>query len=588
MRPDCPWSLREAMRQRNLPGGAHYQRDCFVASLLASTEAPVLPPPRFRPSLPRAGRSRMHGAELPRTHVHHHRRRLLRHRSRRGAPPRRRGRRAQAVLHRAVLDVSGGRATYSSERRNAMESEDLGFVPATDLAELIRTKKLSPVEYMQALLARIEAHDPKVNAFACLAPDRAMDAARAAEAKLMSGGRIGRLHGVPVTIKDLAITKDMPTQFGSLIMQGNQPNEDTPVVPRLKGEGAIILGKTTTSEFGWSGVSHSPLTGITHNPWKFGYNAGASSAGAGAAAAAGFGPLHQGSDGAGSIRMPAHFCGVFGLKPSFGRVPYYPVGTADMTAHMGPLTRTVADSALFLEVMAGPHPLDYTTLEAGPAAYHARLHEGIKGKRAAYSPNLGHARADPDVADLVREAVHRFSELGAAVEEVPTPWAAPGPDLIRFFWSAHLTRLKPQLETWEAQMDPGLVACIKASDAVSVAAYQAARERKMPYVANIHRWFEDWDFLLTPAVSVAAFPAGKLMPDHWPRHDWDWLSWAEFSYPFNMSWNPAASVPCGFTAEGLPVGLQIVGKRFDDLGVLQASAAFESIQPWAAKRPPLG
>lgn len=468
-----------------------------------------------------------------------------------------------------------------------MQSDDLGFMPATVLAELIRTKKLSPVEYMRSLLARIETLEPKVNAFAYLAADQAMDGARAAEARLMSGDRIGRLHGVPVTIKDLAITKDMPTQSGSLIMQGVQPTEDTPVVPRLKDEGAIILGKTTTSEFGWTGVSHSPLTGITHNPWKFGFNAGASSAGAGAASAAGFGPLHQGSDGAGSIRMPAHFCGVFGLKPSFGRVPYYPVGTGDLTSHMGPLTRTVADSALFLEVMAGPHPLDYTTLEAGPAAYHARLHEGIKGKRIAYSPDLGHARVDPDVAALVKAAAHRFTELGATVEEVATPWAAPGPELIRFFWSAHMTRLKPHLEKWEARMDPGLVACIKASDNVSVAEYQAARERKMPYIANIHRWFEDWDFLLTPSASVAAFPAEKLMPGHWPHHDWDWVSWAEFSYPFNMSWNPAASVPCGFTADGLPVGLQIVGKRFDDLGVLQASAAFEAIQPWADKRPVL-
>jgi aspartyl-tRNA(Asn)/glutamyl-tRNA(Gln) amidotransferase subunit A len=358
-------------------------------------------------------------------------------------------------------------------------------------------------------------------------------------------------------------------------------------VPRLRAEGAIILGKTNTSEFGWTGVSRSPLTGITHNPWKFGYNAGASSAGAGAASAAGFGPLHQGSDGAGSIRMPAHFCGVFGLKPSFGRVPYYPVGTGDLTSHMGPMTRNVADSALMLEVMAGPHPLDYTTLEAGPASYLARLHEGIKGKRIAYSPDLGHARVDPDVAALVRAAAHRFSELGAAVEEVATPWAAPGPELIRFFWSAHMTRLQPYLAKWEAQMDPGLVACIKASENVSVAEYQAARERKMPYIANIHRWFEDWDFLLTPSVSVAAFPAERLMPAHWPSHDWDWVSWAEFSYPFNMSWNPAASVPCGFTAEGLPVGLQIVGKRFDDLGVLQAAAAFEQAQPWADKRPAL-
>jgi aspartyl-tRNA(Asn)/glutamyl-tRNA(Gln) amidotransferase subunit A len=468
-----------------------------------------------------------------------------------------------------------------------MNSDDLGFLPATQLAELIRTKQLSPVEYTKSLLDRIAALEPKVNAFAYLAADQAMEAARAAEAKLMSGDRVGRLHGVPVTIKDLVITKDMPTQQGSLIYKGNQPSEDAPIVPRLKDEGAIVLGKTTTSEFGWTGVSHSPLTGITHNPWKHGYNAGASSAGAGAAAAAGYGPLHQGSDGAGSVRMPAHFCGVFGLKPSFGRVPNYPVNSADLTSHVGPLTRTVSDSALMLEVMAGPHPLDYSSLEAGPAAYQARLHEGIKGKRIAYSPDLGHARVDPDIAALVKAAAQRFTELGASVEEVPTPWAAPGPELIRFFWSAHLTRLKPQLEKWESQMDPGLVACIKASVNVSVAEYQAARERKMAYVASIHRWFQDWDFLLTPAVSVAAFPAEKLMPDHWPQHEWDWVSWAEFSYPFNMSWNPAASVPCGFTADGLPVGLQIAGKRFDDLGVLQASAAFEAIQPWAGKRPTL-
>ncbi len=468
-----------------------------------------------------------------------------------------------------------------------MNAEELGFLPAVQLAALIRTRQISPVEYLGTLLERIEALDPRINAFVHLGADQAMDAARAAEAKLTSGDRIGRLHGVPVTIKDLAITKDMPTQQGSLIYQGNQPSEDTPIVPRLKNEGAIILGKTTTSEFGWKGVSQSPLTGITHNPWKFGYNAGASSAGAGAATAAGFGPLHQGSDGAGSIRMPAHFCGVFGLKPSFGRVPSYPVSTGDMTSHNGPLTRTVADAALFLEVMAGPHPLDYTTLEAGPAAYHARLHEGIKGKRIAYSPDLGHARVDPDVAALVKAAAERFTDLGAIVEQVATSWAAPGPELIRFFWAAHLTRLKPRLQEWETRMDPGLVACIKAATSVPVADYQLARERKMAYIADIHRWFQGWDFLLTPSVSVAAFPAEKLMPDHWPRHDWDWVGWAEFSYPFNMAWNPAASVPCGFTAKGLPVGLQIVGRRFDDLGVLQASAAYESLQPWADKRPSL-
>jgi aspartyl-tRNA(Asn)/glutamyl-tRNA(Gln) amidotransferase subunit A len=468
-----------------------------------------------------------------------------------------------------------------------MDSETIGFMTAVELAELIRTRKISPVESMRALLDRIAALEPKVNAFAYLGADQAMDAAKRAESQLMSGARIGRLHGIPVTIKDLLFTKDMPTQRGSKIFAGDRPSEDTPIVPRLQDEGAIVIGKTTTSEFGWTGVSRSPLTGITSNPWKLGYNAGASSAGAGAASAAGYGPLHQGSDGAGSIRMPAHFCGVFGLKPSFGRVPYYPVGVGDLTSHIGPMTRSVADSALMLEVMAGPHDLDYTTLEAGPANYLGRLKEGVKGKRIAYSPDLGVARVDPEVADLVKAAAARFTELGAIVEQVPTPWAKVGPELIRFFWSAHLTRLARYLPKWQAEMDPGLVACIKDSENVSVARYQEMREHKMDYVANIHRWFRDWDFLLTPAVSVAAFPAEKLMPDHWPAHPWDWVMWAEFSYPFNMSWNPAASVPCGFTPGGLPVGLQIVGKRFDDLGVLQAAAAFEQVQPWAAKRPRL-
>jgi aspartyl-tRNA(Asn)/glutamyl-tRNA(Gln) amidotransferase subunit A len=469
-----------------------------------------------------------------------------------------------------------------------MDDETLAFTPATKLAELIRTKQLSPVEVMEATLRRIAELDKRVNAFAYLDADRAMAQAKQAEAALMGGGPIGRLHGLPTTIKDLAITKDLPTEFGSIMLKGNQPTEDTPFVTRLQDAGAIVIGKTTTPEFGWKGVSESPLTGITHNPWKYGYNAGASSAGAGAAAAAGFGHLHQGSDGAGSIRMPSHFCGVFGLKPSFGRVPAYPVSTGDYTSHSGPMSRSVADAALMLEVMAGPHPLDHTSLEAGPADYTGRLHEGIKGKRIAYSPDLGHARVDPDVATLVKQAVARFTALGAIVEEVATPWAKDGPDLVRFFWPAHMARLAPKLKQWANQMDPGLVACIEDGADITVVDYLLWRERKMAYVSAINHWFEDWDFLLTPAVSVAAFPAELLMPARWPSHKWDWLSWAEFSYPFNMSWNPAASVPCGFTAEGLPVGLQVVGRRFDDLGVMQAAAAFEAAQPWADQRPTLG
>ncbi|MER9819855.1 amidase family protein [Mesorhizobium sp. M0129] len=466
-----------------------------------------------------------------------------------------------------------------------MTPQNICFIPAVEVAKLIRTKEISPLEYIRALLARIAELEPKVNAFAYLAADRAMNDAKKAEAALMSGAQIGRLHGVPITIKD-SMAKNMPIQHGSKIPAGDQPIEDAPIISRLRDEGAIVIGRTTMPEFGWTGVSRSPLTGITSNPWKLGYNAGASSAGAGAAAAAGFGPLHQGSDGAGSIRMPAHFSGVFGLKPSFGRVPNHPLPASDMMNHIGPITRTVADGALMLEVVAGPHFLDHTSLEAEPAKYLTLLH-GVKGRRIAFSPDLGVARVDPEIAELVKAAVARFTELGATIEEVPVPWAKDGPELIRFFWSAHLRSLAHYLRKWEAEMDPGLVACIKDAEHVSVGRYQEMRERKMVYVANIHRWFQDWDFLLTPSASVAAFPAEKLMPDHWPTHPWDWITWAEFSYPFNMSWNPAASVPCGFTPAGLPVGLQIVGKRFDDLGVLQAAAAFEQLQPWADKRPRL-
>jgi len=469
-----------------------------------------------------------------------------------------------------------------------MDEETLAYTPATELAALIREKQISPVEVMQSTLARIERLEPRINAFAHLAADAAMDGAKKAEAALMKGESIGRIHGVPVTIKDLAWVADMPAQMGSNIFKGNMPPMSTPFVSRLQNQGGIVIGKTTTSEFGWTGVSHSPLTGITHNPWKHGMNAGASSAGAGAAAAAALGHLHQGSDGAGSVRMPSHFCGVFGLKPTYGRIPYAPVGGGDNTSHIGPMTRTVADAALMMELMVGPSPLDHTTLETWPADYTGRLMEGVKGKRIAYSPDLDLARVDPDVAELVKRAVAKFEQLGAHVEQVKTPWAAEGPELIRTTWPAHLSRLIPRLAEWESRMDPGLVACIKDGANVTMTDYQLARERKYAYCARQLAWMEDWDFLLTPAVSVAAFPAERLMPHHWPEHAWDWVSWAEFSYPFNFSGAPAASVPCGFTPEGLPVGLQIVGKRFDDLGVLQAAAAFETVAPWADKRPALG
>lgn len=469
-----------------------------------------------------------------------------------------------------------------------MDDTELCFTPASILAAMIRARRLSPVELMQATLARIEALEPSLNAFAYFDGDRAMDRAKAAETALAAGEAKGALFGVPVTIKDLAVTGDMPTERGSFIEKGRRPETDAPFVTRLKAAGAIPLGKTTTSEFGWKGVSHSPLTGITHNPWAHGLNAGASSAGAGVGAAAGYGPLHQGSDGAGSVRMPAHFCGIYGLKPSYGRVPNWPVVSNDQTSHIGPMTRTVEDAAMMMEVMAGAHPWDHYSLETPPPPYAARLDgANVQGLRVAWSPDLGHARVDPDVAALAKAGAEAFAAMGADVEEVSPAWGPEGPELIRYFWASHELSYRGYLEEWGDRMDPGLVACIRSAENGTAEGYVEMRTRKLAYVEAIHRFFEDYDLLLTPAVSVAAFPADRLMPEHWPDHAWDWVQWAEFSYPFNMSHNPAASIPCGFTDAGLPVGLQIVGRRFADLDVLRASAAFEAARPWADKRPPL-
>jgi aspartyl-tRNA(Asn)/glutamyl-tRNA(Gln) amidotransferase subunit A len=348
-----------------------------------------------------------------------------------------------------------------------------------------------------------------------------------------------------------------------------------------------MLGKTTTPEFGWKGLGDSPLTGITRNPWNTAMTTGGSSAGAGAATAAGFGPLHQGSDGAGSIRIPSGFCGIYGLKPSFGRVPMWPTSNNDYASHMGPMTRTVADAALMLSVMAGPDDWDRTSLEAAPDDYIGKLRAGIRGLRVAFSPDLGGFPVDAEVASVVKGAISAFQELGCVVEEAK-PGFADSHDLIRCLWSAHEAgNYAPYLPEWRSRMDPGLVACIEDGQRYSMVDYVEARGEKLAYWDSVRPFFEKFDLLLTPTLSVAAFPVGRLNPEHWPQHAWDWIGWASFSYPFNFTGQPAATVPAGFTPAGLPVGLQIVGRRFADLTVLQASAAFEAARPWAQRRPGL-
>ncbi|MFH1342646.1 MAG: amidase family protein [Pseudomonadota bacterium] len=463
----------------------------------------------------------------------------------------------------------------------------IGYHSAVDLKRLYAEGNLSPTEAVSAILDRVHALEPSLNAFSCVTADEALSAARRSEERYMRG-EARLLEGIPVTIKDVCDVAGVETETGSHAIRVRFPADDNPVVARLRSAGAVILGKTTMSELGWSGISRNPVTGVTHNPWGRGLNAGASSAGAGVAAAAGYGPLHLGSDGAGSIRMPSHFCGAFGLKPTYGRIPLVPVSSNDYATCFGPISRTVADAALMLEAMAGPHHLDHTSSEGVPPPYHSRLGASMKGKKIAFSPDLGFARVDSEVAEIIRTAVGVIArDLEADVDEVTPEWAAEGPEIGRFFWSVLWGRYAHVLDQWEHRMGSDLVACIRAGSNRSATDYLAFRERKFAYIARMSSFFSEWDYLVTPVASVAAFPVELVRPRHWPGHDWDWLAWAEFLYPFNLSGQPAASIPCGFTSEGLPVGLQIVSRRFDDLGVLQLAAAFETAMPIHAQHPEL-
>jgi aspartyl-tRNA(Asn)/glutamyl-tRNA(Gln) amidotransferase subunit A len=469
-----------------------------------------------------------------------------------------------------------------------MNATDLAYTPATDLIARIRSKALSPVEVTRAVLERIEQTNPKINAFVTVTGDTALVAARAAESAVMKGERLGPLHGVPVSIKDLALVKDVPAKFGSAVFEQRIGEVDAPFVRRLREAGAILTGKTSTPEFGWKALGDSPLTGITRNPWNTAMTSGGSSAGAGAAAAAGLGPLHQGSDGAGSVRVPSAFCGIYGLKPTFGRVPMWPVSNTDSASHVGPMTRTVADAALMLAVMAGPDDWDRQSLDAPPADYVGRLRDGVKGLRVGWSLDLGCCRVDPEIGQVARRAAEAFQELGSTVEDAKVSLPDTR-EMIHLMWNAHYAgNYAPFLEKFRARMDPGLVAALEDGRRYTAEAYVEMRGRKHAYCDAVRALFDTYDLLLTPTVSVAAFEVGRLNPAHFPQHAWDWFPWAGFSYPFNFTGQPAATVPAGFTASGMPVGLQIVGRRLADLQVLQASAAFEEARPWVAKRPTLG
>lgn len=468
-----------------------------------------------------------------------------------------------------------------------MADESLSYTSAVELTRMIRAKSVSPVELMQHTIARAEALNPKLNAICTPDYEKALAAAKVAEQKVMRGDRLGLLHGVPTTIKDLALTKGLRSMAGSVIHRNRVPDFDHLHVERLRAAGAISIGKTTVPELGWKGNGDSPITGITHNPWKHGFNAGGSSAGAAACTAAGIGPIHQGSDGAGSIRMPSAFCGIFGLKPTFGRVPYWPQPNNGLISHVGPMTRTVADAALMLEAMAGPDERDAWSLAAPAEKFVEHVDKGVSGLRVAYSPDFGYLRVDNEVANLARDAARVFEDLGCRVEVIAQPWSNPIETEHCLFACGYAGMIGDVLDQFADQMDPGLVALTRHGLTYFAADYCRAQGERLALYDKVRAVFDKYDLLLTPTLSVAAFDATKLIPAHWEQHPWDWIRWAGFSYPFNLTGLPAATVPCGFNAEQLPVGLQIVAGRFRDLRVLQAARAFEIARPWAHVKPPL-
>jgi aspartyl-tRNA(Asn)/glutamyl-tRNA(Gln) amidotransferase subunit A len=462
--------------------------------------------------------------------------------------------------------------------------QDIAYTSAVSLLELYRKRALSPVDVTRLLLDRLDALQPKINAFCIIDRDGALAAARASEQRWMSGGQIGRLDGVPVTIKDLVLMRGFPTRRGSCLVDPNKDwSEDAPAVARLREAGAIILGKTTTPEFGWKALGDSPLTGITRNPWELSRTPGGSSAGAAAACAAGIGPLHLGSDGAGSIRIPCAFTGLLGLKPSFGRVPAYPLSPMGMLAHLGPIARTVADAALMLTVLSAPDHRDPYALPPEDTDYGDGLEDGVRGWRIAYSPTLGYARVDPEIAAAVAEAVRSFEALGAIVEEVDGIFSSPREAIFTLWAAGAAVLLSAYPADKRALVDPGLVATAAEGDRISAVDYLRADLVRTALGQQMAEFHQKYDLLLTPTMPISALPVGQDLND--PATERHWIDWSPFSYPFNMTRQPAASIPCGLTRAGLPIGLQIVGPLYADDRVLRAARAFETTQP--DRRPPL-
>ncbi|MGW0813819.1 amidase [Streptomyces viridiviolaceus] len=454
---------------------------------------------------------------------------------------------------------------------------DLTELTAVRLVDGYRKGEFSPVEVTRAALERAERIQPRVNAFVRLTAEEATARARESAERWRLGEPCGLLDGVPVTVKDILLMRGCPTLRGSRTVSPDGPwDEDAPSVARLREHGAVFLGKTTTPEYGWKGVTDSPLSGVTRNPYDPARTAGGSSGGAAAAVALGAGPLALGTDGGGSVRIPASFCGIFGLKPTYGRVPLYPASAFGTLSHVGPMTRDAADAALLLDVIGVPDSRDWSALGPAPGSYTDALAEGVRGLRVAYSPSLGgQVAVRPAVATAVRRAVERLAELGAYVTEADPDFAEPV-DAFHTLWFSGAARVVQRLGPRQrAVLDPGLREICAAGARYSALDYLAAVDVRMELGRRMGRFHESYDLLVTPTLPITAFEAGAEVPKGSGHRRW--TGWTPFTYPFNLTQQPAASVPVGTDGDGLPVGLQLVAARHrDDLVLRAAHALYEA------------
>lgn len=461
---------------------------------------------------------------------------------------------------------------------------ELNWLSAAKLSRGYAKKKFSPLDVTRACLAQIARHDGAINAMVHVDEKLALEQAAASETRWNRGKPLGPLDGVPTLIKDLLLTKGWATLRGSKTVSRDQEwDQDAPSVARLRESGCVFLGATTTPEFGWKGVTDSPLSGITRNPWDVSKTPGGSSGGSAAAVAAGYAPLSLGTDGGGSIRIPAGFSGIYGLKPSFGRVPAYPLSPFGSVAHVGPMTRTVEDSALMMNALAKPDARDWTSLPHDGVDYLKKLGKGVKGMKIAFSPALGYVDVDPEISALVDGAVNVLQGLGAKVEQVDPGFADPAKCFRTLWWSGVRALVGKMTEAQRAVLDPGLADVYAQSLEITPEDYFEAVRQRGVLGTQMRVFMERYDALITPTLPIAAFEAGKLSPID--DGTGKWVNWTPFSYPFNLTQQPAASVPCGFTKSGLPAGLHIVGKMFEDRTVLRVSQAYEEASDWGKVRP---